>query len=224
MYTAALELGQESIQEIAKKSGVKRTSIYNFLDEMRERGLLVETHKRKRKLYSAVGPEQLVEIVKNRLHELQDVIPELLAIANASRKKPRMMFFEGIDGIKNIYADILKDRKPVVGWSDFEHNLKVMRRFYETYVPERSRRNITYHVIVRDTPAAREWAKGNRGALRETKFLRSDNIRTEINIYGDMVVLMSFRSTPPIGVMIEDTNIAATMRDAWQQLWDRLPS
>lgn len=222
VYTAALELGQSTIQEIAKKSGVKRTSIYNFLDEMRERGLLVTSRKKKRNVYSATNPEQLVEMEKARLVDLQKTIPELMAFANRSRKKPRVTFYEGIDGMKDVYANILQERHPMVGWSDFEHNVKVMGRFYETYVPERARRNISYHVILRDTPAAREWAKGNRGALRETKFIPSDQIRTEINIYGHKVVLMSFRSLPPIGVMIEDANIASTLRFAWQQLWDRL--
>jgi len=34
VYLACLELGGATIAEIAEKSGVKRTSIYNFLEEL----------------------------------------------------------------------------------------------------------------------------------------------------------------------------------------------
>ena len=34
VYLAALELGEANIQEISRKSGVKRTSIYNFIDTL----------------------------------------------------------------------------------------------------------------------------------------------------------------------------------------------
>ena len=57
VYLAALELGEAHIQDISRKSGVKRTSIYNFIDALKERQLLSEIKKGKRKLYSAVSPQ-----------------------------------------------------------------------------------------------------------------------------------------------------------------------
>src|SRR3989338_6843245 len=80
VYFAALELGQANMQELARKSGVKRTSIYNFIDELREKGLITEVKKRKRRLYSAVHPEHLVELEKMRLGELERLLPQLSAI------------------------------------------------------------------------------------------------------------------------------------------------
>lgn len=222
VYLAALELGQANMLALSKKSGVKRTSIYYFIDELKTRQLIIETKKRQRSMYSAVHPDQLIEIEKTRLHELQRLRPELVALYNASTSKPHVTFYEGIEGIKNVYGDILKERQPLVGWSDIEHRSKILGSFFESYAPERARRNITYKSIIRDTPAARSWAKKNIGHLREYKYLQSDDFDTEIDVYGNKIVIFSFRTNPPYAVIIEDKHVADTMRMAWQQLWNRI--
>ena len=54
------------------------------------------------------------------------------------------------------------------------------------------------------------------------KFIKAEELKTEINIYGDKVAMMSFRSNPPFAVLIENKDIAETLRTAWQELWERL--
>ena len=223
VYLAALELGQAPMQELTRKSGVKRTSIYNFIDELKERGLIIETKKRKRNVYSAAHPSTLVEMEKMRVKELELILPELSAIANNSRNKPKVTFYEGREGIYEVYLDTLKDRLPIIAWSDFEHMKPVMgKEFMVEYPQERARRSITFQCITKDTPITQEVAKRNYGELREMKFIETEHFETEINIYGNKVAQISFRSNPPFAVLIEDNGIAQTLRVAWSELWKRL--
>ncbi len=223
VYLAALELGQATMQALARKSGVKRTSIYNFIEELKDRSLITETKKQKRRVYSAVDPEHLIEIEKTRLKELERLTPELKAIQNKSKTKPRVTFYEGMERILEVYTDQLKEKKPIVAFEDLEHmKIAMPESFYHTWAPERAKRNITFKSILRDSPAAREFIKDNIKNLRQNKFLQSGDWKTEINIYGDKVALMSFRTKPPFCVLIEDHDIAETLRTAWQQLWERL--
>ncbi len=223
VYIAALELGEASMQQLSQKSGVKRTTIYHFIDELRERGFISETRKRKRLVYSAVDPEYILELEKGRLVELHQLLPDLQAIHNKSHRKPRVTFYEGLQGIKEVYADTLKEKQPIIAYSDFEHMKQVLGDFFDQYPPERARKNITFQSIVRDSPIARENSKRDYGLLRDTKFLSSGDLKTEINIYGDKVALMSFRSNPPFVVLIEDHDIAETLRTGWHALWSKLP-
>lgn len=223
VYAAALELGVANMQQLATKSGIKRTSIYNFIEEMKERGFIVEITKRKRTMYSAVAPEQLVEIEKTRLAELEHALPELRAIQNESMTKPRVAFYDGIEGIKEVYADILKDKKEIVAFEDLENMKKVLPdSFYRWFPTERARRNITIKSILRDSPEARKITELDIRLLRKTKLINSSDWKTEINIYGDKVALMSYRTKIPFCVLIEDHNIAETLRSAWKELWERL--
>lgn len=223
VYLAALELGEATIQDLSRKSGVKRTSIYNFIESLKQQHILLETKKGKRNVYSSADIDQVFEMGKLRLMEFQTILPELRAIQNRSPNKPRVTFHEGIEGIKELYANTLNEGKAIVGWSDYEYMKKGLGDRYFRYYPlERTKRGITFKSIARDSAAARESAKLDSERLRETKFITTGDLRTEVNIYGNKVSLMSFRAITPFAVLIEDPNIAETFRVAWNELWKRL--
>ena len=223
LYRAALELGESNMQDLARKSGIKRTSIYNFIDELKERGLIFETRTKKRKIYSAVNPQQLLEIEKTRVIELEQALPELMAVQNKSKTKPRVTFYENIEGIKEVYADMLKEGTEILAFEDLEHmQIALPKSFYEYFPSERAHRGIPFRSILRDSPEARRLAQKNRPLLRQSKLLKSVDWKTEINIYGDKVALMSFRVKNPFCVLIDDHNVSETLRSVWQELWNNL--
>lgn len=222
VYIATLELGQGTIQALARKSGVKRSTIYTFIEDLKERSLILETKKKKRTLYSAAHPEHLIELERARLSEIQSLLPELLAIYNQSRTKPRVVFYEGLDGIKEVYGDTLKERQSIVGWSDYEQSQKILGEYYYSYAKERSQHNILYRCIARDTPEARNKLLLSNKELREIKLSSSGDIATELYMYGNKVVLINFRSAPPIAILLEDTSIAGTLRSIWEDAWSHL--
>lgn len=223
VYLAALELGQANMKELAEKSGLKRTSVYNYVKELIGKKLMATGKKRKRTVYSAIHPNMLIEIEKARLAELHRNLPELLAIYNKSKTKPRVTFYEGVDGIKEVLQDMLKEKQTVSAFSDFKHMAAVFGDYYfDVFPPERARRGIISRNIVPDTPKARELAKTDAKYLRETKFLPVPDLKTEINIYGNKVALNSYQSNPPFGVIIEDHDISETLRTIWQQLWNKI--
>jgi len=224
VYLAALELGEANIQEISRKSCVKRTSIYNFIDTLKERQLLSEIKKGKRKLYSAVSPHHLVDEQKSKVASVERLIPQLLAIQNSVRNKPRVSFFEGVEGIKEIYKTTLRDKKIIYAWEDIDKTFDIMpAQFAKWYPAERAAMKIPARCIDRDTPLAREWTSKNDVRLaRETRFIKSEESGTEINVFGDKVAFFRFDKAHPFGVVIEDKGIATAVRAAWQELWDRL--
>jgi len=223
VYLAALELGEASMQELARKAKVKRTTLYHFIDSLVAGQLLVELRKGKRKVFSAVSPQHLLELSKQRMWELERTMPLLRAIENRSAKKPHVTFHEGVEGIKEIYSDMLTTGKAIVGWSDYKHMWPVLGLKYCTYFPqERAKRGIPFHSIASDSPESRKIAAGDATVLRQTKFLKSGDLKTEINVYGNKILLASFRSSPVFAVLIEDADIAETLRVTWKELWNKL--
>jgi HTH-type transcriptional regulator, sugar sensing transcriptional regulator len=223
VYLAALELGQASMMGLAKKSGVNRATIYHFIEDLKERHFIIETKRSKRSVYSATDPSFLIELERARMGQLETFLPELKAIYNKREKKPRVQFFEGVEGIKKVYSDTLSEKKSMYVFGDFEYSPKVMGESYiEGFVSERVKRNIEYNAILRDSATARQWAKRNMKDLREIRFVNEGNFATEIDIYGDRVALMSFRKDRPMAVLIEDKDIAETLMTVWKNLWDKL--
>ncbi len=222
VYLAALELGQATMQQLARKSGVKRTSIYNFIDELKERHLITEAKKHKRSVYSAVHPDKLMEIEQERIKELNSLLPELMAIQNSSPIKPKVTFHEGFEALKEIYADFVKEGKPIIAWSEFNESHDATGNLMEEQAERRSKRNIPVRWITTESPEAREFAKIDTRVLRETKYVNSELFKTKVVVYGNKLALLSYHTNPPFVVLIENADIASTVRGLWEELWKRL--
>ena len=204
VYLAALELGEANIQEISRKSGVKRTSIYNFIDTLKERQLLSEIKKGKRKLYSAVSPHHLVDEQKSKVASVERLVPQLLAIQNKDHNKPRVSFYEGIEGIKEIYRMTLRDKQTIYAWEDLDRTLQMLPEpFAKSYTEERAAKKIPARCIDRDSPLAREWtAKNDVRLARETRFVPAEEFGTEVNIFGNKVAFFGYPKDFPFSVVI----------------------
>lgn len=222
VYLAALELGQANMQQLARKSGVKRTSIYNFIDNIKERHLITETKKNGRSLYSATSPEQLISLEKSRLVELNELLPQLLAIQNLQKTKPTVTFHEGFEAVKEVYDDFVKEGQPIIAWSEFDQSRKATGTLFDEQGVRRSRKGVTVQWITTDSPDARTFTRHDYGLLRETKFVKSEKFKTKVVVYGNKLALLSYHANPPYVVLIEDKDIADTVRGLWEELWQRL--
>ncbi len=225
VYLATLELGQTTIQEISRKSGVKRTSIYNFLESMKARGLIIQTRKKNREYFSALHPRQFLEMEKVKIKQFERLLPELVVLATRRRGQPRVQFFEGIEGIRSVYALALSANKELIGWSDFDSRTKLLGEefFTDYFIPARIRRGILSRRIVVDTPLARRMIAQNNKHLRETKMMPiKGELLTEVDVFNDTVTFMSFRSQPPVAVVITDQALAETLKLVWSIIWNSL--
>lgn len=221
VYVALLSLKQANVSQIARASSLRRTTVYPHIEDLQNRQFLTEVTKGRRTLYTATPPQTLLEMAESQVGSFGRTLPQLLAISQASPEKPRVRYYEGVDGIKSVFADTLQAGQEIVGWSDYEYSMKRLPNFFEQYAQERARRNILYRVIARNTPAGRDRAiKANRH-LREVKFSNTPGIETDLYIYGDRVAHVNFQTDNMFAVIIEDLKIAATLRAIWRQAWQQ---
>lgn len=222
VYMAALELGNATMQELAEKSGVKRTSIYNFLDKMKQKKLLFEIKKDGKVFIQAGSPEVLITQAEDNLKNLKDIVPFLSELYRQPTNKPKVKFFLGTDSLKNLYKEIWSRKEPIYGYSDFEKMLETMdAKYMWDFADLRARLGIPFYCIAKDDPMARHVQTKDKEQKRVIKLVKGGAFETEINIYGKWVAIASFRR-PYVGVIIEDVAIARTMKAVWQMLWDKL--
>ncbi len=221
-YLAALELGSASVQKIAKKAEVKRTTVYTVLEELIKKGLTAKSEEKGKTVYVAEDPNYLIRREEERKRELEESIPELKSIYNISESKPSVKFYEGVEGLKTIYENTLKDKNNIVAFSDFEHMFKTMGfDWMMNYADRRAKHGISFQGITRASAGLDQISPYNTKQKRELKILPQGDFSTEINIFGNKIALMSFRN--PMGVIIEDKAIAATLRIVFENLWKTLP-
>ena len=87
---AGVALGTTSVQDIARKTNIKRPTVYLHIDELIKQGLFESMSLNNKQYYRAADPEVLEERLKKNLSELQLSMPELLASRANTMGKPQI--------------------------------------------------------------------------------------------------------------------------------------
>ena len=102
VYLALLELGSALAGEITKKSEVNRTNVYDALERLIEKGLVSYVISANRKMFEAVNPERLREMLREKQVKLDSVIKNLQIKYRENKSEEDATIFKGKKGIKSI--------------------------------------------------------------------------------------------------------------------------
>lgn len=222
VYIGLLELGDANIVEISKKSGVKRTTVYDVLNSLKAKGLVGQTKRKNRTLYFAENPQKLQQQIEEKRETIQKILPELLAITNKLENKPKIRFFEGIEGIKEVYKDTLKyPRAEILAWATHEAISHFdIDYLWQSYVPARLENKIWTRVIAPDNAEMRNLKSYDEKHLRQIRLVSNENLlfEVEINLYGGKNIgVMSFQEQ--IGLIIESKKMYNTLKSIFEINW-----
>jgi sugar-specific transcriptional regulator TrmB len=107
VYLAGLELGPNSIKNIAEKVKIPRPTVYEIVKKLEEKGLFIETKKGKKRLFVAQSPSQILRFLRIKKREIEEKEREFTRIisileAKYSREKEGIRIFQGKEGKKAI--------------------------------------------------------------------------------------------------------------------------
>lgn len=219
IYLACLELGSGTVLQISRKTELSRGSCYDLLEGMLEKGYVSKVHTDHHVVFSAVDPEALLKRVENDVRQFELVLPELKGLFH-KHARPRVRYFEGIEGIKRVYLDTLTATTEILNYANSKEIRKLWPTYDEEYVTERSKKRIFLKGIAPDDEFGQAVKQKDEVYFRETRLLSSDefHFRNEINIYDNKVAITSFHKEL-IGILIESEEIADTQRDIFKMAW-----
>lgn len=226
IYIAALELGKALPKHLADKAHIKRPTLYEFLPRMMEQGLLSETMIGKRRYFVAEDPQILMEKKQSEIEQLEKLIPELRILLSTASTKPKIIFYEGVEGVKKIYLDNLRERKPTLNFIGLENiHPEIDKYAQHYYIPRRIKYGIHIDILISGgikSPYMN--LKTDPYALRQVKLLdpKKFPIPLDAYIYGDNVSFSLWRKdSEPIGVIIRSKEIATSMRSLFNFIWEK---
>jgi len=227
VYLTMLELGQVSVQEISKKSGVNRATTYVILDSLMQKGLCSTYHKDKKEFYMAESPERIISVLelhKNEIDEQQkqiiELMPQLKAIYNKQESKPVVRFFEGKDGLKTMIQEQMDSNAKILRMAFSVDDLKriftaeEMEQAYNDRVAKKVKVKALLTtksgVDYRQNPSDLD----QRLKLSETEF----PIHCDIALFDNKIRIASLKDKLN-GVIIEDENIYKTFVSLFELAW-----
>jgi len=226
VYLAALELGPTNIQNLTKKSEIKRSTVYEMIRNLKLMGLILETTKGKRRLFIASEPENLKRSIKSKERILNNILPELIAISNVGFIKPKITFYEGKDGLREIYHNTLKIKGNVVLWVSSTQNIAetVGKEFLEKYIEKRTKKGIRTKSLHITSKGMYDYKYLNpatyKETLREVRFAPPEIVfPNTIAIYDNSVSIINSKKES-FGFIIESADYAQSMKVFYDLLWN----
>lgn len=221
VYLATLELGGKPASTISKKAGVERVNTYYILDQLVHKGLVYSATENKTTVFVASSPRKLEALAQARLREIQKVLPELLSIENSSTTKPKVRFYEGIEGIKQLFEETLELPKgaEMLAYSSAQAIHGYLKEYVPFYLERRIKGKISQRAIAEASEEARSHQSNDVSELRETILVDVARFpfKNEVNIFGDKVMIVSYGDL--MGVIIESRDIAQTQRSIFELAW-----
>lgn len=225
-YVAALELGETTVDRIAKKSGVKRTTVYLAVETLGEKGLMSHYKSKGKTIYYAENPKKLRNKLEEKTNAIDKILPQLLSITNLIDKKPVIRYFDGKEGIKEVFKDILAFAKTEihVWYSDSFTDHLEDEFVFGYYIPRKKQKKIWTNAIQPDNEYFRNLTKNNQDQLRRSKLIdpKYFDITVEILLYGDnKIAVMSFAES--FALIIESKEIHASLMSFFKTMWHLVP-
>lgn len=223
IYLAALSLGETTIKEIAQKSGVRRTTIYDVIQEMIDAGYIKLTSHGARRKFLAVTPEELQFIIKRRVFAIQGVLEDLVQISNVEKAKPKVWFFEGVEGIKNAFNDTLKyPESEVYQWASRDLLDVLGEEWSAKFMAKRANEKIFAKTLSLDLPDVRKYKKMDDKHYREMRLVDPQKFpfEIELDVYGKRVAMISVKDK--MAVIIESKPIANTLKVIHKMCWETM--
>lgn len=229
-YLALLKTaGAQPASILANRMGINRTTAYKALVNIAKLGLATKTMKHGIICFFAEDPEDtlqaLVRDKQDKLHEVNasilEALPSLAVGEESSPNLPKIRYYEGIEGIKQIYEAVLKEGVDYYRYGDITKIYNTLGEFVDDYIRRRNRMGITTHAIMPYHKRSEELYKKDKDELRKALYIPYDlfPIEGEVRIFGNKVAIMSLKQDSPIGVIIESEIVARMFKAIFMLTW-----
>ncbi len=226
VYLAILKLGKGTASVIARKAHIQRTTSYQILNSLFDKGLVTLTGKEPKQEYVAESPDMLKTYLKKQLEEKKNnleeteknLIPQLKSIHNVENR-PKVMFYEGREGMEKVYEDTLTSHEEIRAFATYDDMEQALPGYFPKYFHRRAAKGIPIRAIFPFTQAGLELSKDNKAQLRQTAMVPADKyyFSPEINIYDNKIMIASWREK--LGIIIESSEIADAMKKIFELAW-----
>jgi len=218
IYILLFKIGAQPASILAKQLDLPRSSASFYLEELYKKGLISKSKKANMFLYSISSSQSLVIFLENQkkqeidklnkqIKNAQNLIPELQSFQGKSPTRPKIVFYEGVDGLKKVYEDTLTSTETLRSLAYVNSMHTGIPDYFPDYYKRRSEKNIHIRSIHPDSQETQQLIKRNAEEKREGLVIPADKfpLTPEIQFYDGKVNIASWKEK--LGIIIESKEI-----------------
>jgi sugar-specific transcriptional regulator TrmB len=217
IYLALLRIGRGKAGRIGVESSLERTSAYNALKRLREKGLVSYVIEANRKVFAVAEPSQILGMFSEKEERARLLIPKLEKLKKAEQAKENILKFRGYSGVKNVFNDILNSCKDggeyfIIG-SEGQFAER-MPTFARIFVAKKDRKKLRARTLLRRGRFSNVVSK-----FSEHRYLPQDVASKSVtNIYSNKVAIILWSEIPE-AIIIDDKSTSDTYRNYFEFMW-----
>lgn len=231
IYAALLEMGSASYTELAKRTGIKRTTLYAIVQRMQDRGV-VRYLVAGRQL-SPAKPEELFTHLQHSTLQLHRLIPQLNELTGKRRSISRVKLYRGAASIKQAYAEVegklpAKDSRTIrvvsdiQTWNQFwQQHDQLFPDHYLKQIKQRGYRTKVFISGEKEPPFDRQYIPEFGMHVKHLPLAYKHEFDMEIG--PSYLIIADLKSAQPYAIKIISTELAQAMSTFFDFAWDLYP-
>jgi sugar-specific transcriptional regulator TrmB len=217
-----------SATEIARETGLSRTSIYDILESLIKTGLVKESASGSKKVFSVQDIKSIQKILDDKKKDLKDAETLIEKISETQKKTeekaPLLQLYKGRSDLQKMMNHMLaKENTHVLSyWPINTVEELLTEEFFEEFHKKRIEKNITVDMILPGSSKKiiTEKIKGKYFKKINIRFAPKDiNFSLGYSIYDQTVRFISSKQEN-FGFLIESNELVETMAGQFKVIWN----
>jgi len=201
-YLALIKKSPQRASDLTKALSTPKATVLAALYRLSDEFNIVKRSKKKNSYLFLV--EDLQDLVRHLEHKqteinqnkkaIESFLPELRSMQSYEVNKPKIYYYEGKEGMKRAFEQVLEEADEIIGYGSNEDDVKYLPKLYPDYYEQRVAKKIPVKAIVPASLFNTEEILKN-----EIKYLRKNHLIPEqfsypiqVNIYRNTAVFYSF--------------------------------
>lgn len=204
--------------KLSKLTKIQRTTVYLELDNLIRRGLVSYVIKNSKRYYQAASPEKLVEILDTKRQKINSILPNLKNL-HPTIQPFKIEVFEGKEGIKTFYQDILNNKvKELLAFGVTGNAFEVLKFEFPHFVQkfEKAGLRVRYLANKSSEKLLKELPK-NRTKIKYLPNQYFSDITTII--YKNKIAIQSLIKENIFVILIEDEKLFKGYKNYFEFMW-----
>lgn len=229
IYLTGLKLGPVRAAFLSRRTGLTRQHTYDILKSLERKGFVSRLGKdygQRFVMEEPVSLKSLLERKQNRIEkmkvDLEKLLPEFESFYNSKESIPKIKFFEEIEGIKEIFEDMLLcHNKKHFYFGSFSDLIGILGEEYMGgWIERRVKKEIFSQAVrIKEKEINRDIYASEKEFLREVRYAPCYfNTEQTITVYDNKVAIVSSKNECT-GFLIESNEFSVTMKNLFDILW-----
>ena len=225
VYIYLLKKGKCSTGPIIKNVGISNSRVYDSLNSLILKGLVVYSILKSGKVFEASNPNKFLEIEEDRLKKIENLIPDLNLLKQTDSFDTNTAIYEGFEGFKTAFKKIIDDCPAneeifILGFSEQFYSNDYLRLFL-TNMNTKSREKKHKLKIILDCSIRDTFGKDRgREEYSQVKYMPEGYISpAAIDVFGDYVYIFLWDEKPFV-FMIKNKMIANSFKHYFSFMWN----